>query len=65
MEKKNKTSQPTKNPILIMHRVYLPPTGLRADCRVLYHNNTMSTPWGKVKPSDLQSQLLDIIWKLM
>lgn len=31
-----------------------PPTGPWAHCRISYHDHTMSTPWGKVKPSDVQ-----------
>jgi len=31
-----------------------PPTSLWADCKIYCHDNTMSTPWGKVKPSDIQ-----------
>lgn len=52
--KANKASKPIEKLISIMHRGYLPPTGPWADCRISYHDNVMSTPWGKVKPSDVQ-----------
>jgi|TARA_B100001059_G_scaffold118943_1_gene119085 hypothetical protein len=31
-----------------------PPTGPWSDFRISYHDNVMSAPWGKVKPSDVQ-----------
>lgn len=52
--KANKASKPIEKLISIMYRGYLPPTGPWADCRISYHDHTMTTPWGKVKPSNVQ-----------
>ena len=50
----NKASKPVEKLIWIMYRGYLPSTGPWAECSISYHNNVMTTPWGKVKPSDVQ-----------
>lgn len=52
--KANKASKPVEKLIWIMYRGYLPDTGPWAECSISYHNNVMTTPWGKVKPSDVQ-----------
>lgn len=52
--KANKASKPVEKLLWIMYRGYLPDTGPWAECSISYHNNVMTTPWGKVKPSDVQ-----------
>jgi len=52
--KANRASKPVEKLIWIMYRGYLPDTGPWAECSISYHNNVMTTPWGKVKPSDVQ-----------
>ena len=52
--KANKASKPVEKLIWIMYRGYLPDTGPWAECSISYHNNIMTTPWGKVKQSDVQ-----------
>ena len=52
--KANKASKPVEKLLWIMYRGYLPDTGPWAECSISYQNNVMTTPWGKVKPSDVQ-----------
>jgi len=49
-----KASKPVEKLLNIIYRGYLPPSGAWSDCKISIHDNTMSTPWGNVKPSDVQ-----------
>tara|TARA_Y100000780_G_C13695585_1_gene421584 strand:- start:1407 stop:1670 length:264 start_codon:yes stop_codon:yes gene_type:complete len=37
-----------------MYRSYMPLTGPWSECRISREDNLLLTPWGKVKPSDVQ-----------
>ena len=37
-----------------MYRGYMPLTGPWSECRISREDNLLLTPWGKVKPSDVQ-----------
>ena len=52
--KAGKASLPVEKLTAIIYRGYLPATGAWADCKISMEDHTMSTPWGKVKPSDVQ-----------
>lgn len=52
--KSGKASLPVEKLTAIIYRGYLPATGAWADCKISVNDHTMSTPWGKVKPSDVQ-----------
>jgi len=52
--KAGKASLPVETLTAIIYRGYLPATGAWADCKISVDDHTMSTPWGKVKPSDVQ-----------
>ncbi|MEZ7493554.1 hypothetical protein QO198_18565 [Pseudoalteromonas distincta] len=52
--KAGKASLPVEKLTAIIYRGYLPATGAWADCKISIDDHTMSTPWGKVKPSDVQ-----------
>ena len=52
--KSGKASLPVEKLTAIIYRGYLPSTGAWADCKISVNDHTMSTPWGKVKPSDVQ-----------
>ena len=52
--KAGKASLPVEKLTAIIYRGYLPATGAWADCKISVDDHTMSTPWGKVKPSDVQ-----------
>lgn len=49
-----KASQPVEKLVAIIYRGYLPEKGAWADCKISMEDHTMETPWGKVKPSDVQ-----------
>jgi len=52
--KSGKASLPVEKLTAIIYRGYLPATGAWADCKISVDDHTMSTPWGEVKPSDVQ-----------
>ena len=52
--KAGKASLPVEKLTAIIYRGYLPATGAWADCKISVDDHTMSTPWGKVNPSDVQ-----------
>ena len=52
--KAGKASKPVEMLTAIIYRGYLPATGAWSDCKISVDDHTMSTPWGKVKPSDVQ-----------
>ncbi|MBH0022470.1 hypothetical protein I6F40_19320 [Pseudoalteromonas sp. SWXJ133] len=52
--KAGKASKPVEMLTAIIYRGYLPATGAWADCKISVYDHTMSTPWGKVNPSDVQ-----------
>ena len=52
--KANKASKPIQKLVDIMHRGYMPLTGPWSECRISREDNLMLTPWGKVRPSDVQ-----------
>ncbi|MFL3650090.1 MAG: hypothetical protein ACI6PR_02605 [Pseudoalteromonas sp.] len=49
-----KASPPVEKLVAIIYRGYLPEKGAWSDCKISMDDHTMSTPWGKVKPSDVQ-----------
>ncbi|GGF00514.1 hypothetical protein [Pseudoalteromonas gelatinilytica] len=52
--KANKATKPIEKLVEIMYRGYMPLTGPWSECRISREDNLLLTPWGKVKPSDVQ-----------
>ena len=52
--KANKATKPIEKLVEIMYRGYMPLTGPWSECRISREDNLLITPWGKVKPSDVQ-----------
>lgn len=52
--KANKATRPIEKLVEIMYRGYMPLTGPWSECRISREDNLLLTPWGKVKPSDVQ-----------
>ncbi|TMO25066.1 hypothetical protein CWC28_16670 [Pseudoalteromonas sp. S4492] len=52
--KANKATKPIEKLLEIMYRGYLPLTGPWSECSISREDNLLLTPWGKVKPSDVQ-----------
>ena len=52
--KANKATKPIEKLVEIMYRGYMPLTGPWSECRISREDNLLLTPWGNVKPSDVQ-----------
>ncbi len=52
--KANKATKPIEKLVEIMYRGYMPLNGPWSECRISREDNLLITPWGKVKPSDVQ-----------
>ena len=52
--KANRATKPIEKLVEIMYRGYMPLTGPWSECRISREDNLLLTPWGKVKPSDVQ-----------